>query len=218
MTTKVVTLSAPISHLTNFCFFSLQHKVGEVVKRTGVLVLYPAICITAAFVSAALIPIPAIRGPMLSGGLLIGFNGLSMLLLFPALLSLDLKRRSAERLDVLCCYSSKVPEGQKGQNKWTLKYFVIHYWSLWLVRTPMKIATLMLAFILTSCGLYGLVHMQQGLDMQEVVPQNTSAYDFVKAQNSYFGFYNMYAVTKGNFEYPQNQAILYDYHNFTPPK
>lgn len=213
MTTKVVTLSAPISHLTNFCFFSLQHKVGEVVKRTGVLVLYPAICITAAFVSAALIPIPAIRGPMLSGGLLIGFNGLSMLLLFPALLSLDLKRRSAERLDVLCCYSSKVPEGQKGQNKWTLKYFVIHYWSLWLVRTPMKIATLMLAFILTSCGLYGLVHMQQGLDMQEVVPQNTSAYDFVKAQNSYFGFYNMYAVTKGNFEYPQNQAILYDYHN-----
>ena len=199
--------------LTFLCILSLQDKVGEVVKRTGVLVLYPGICITAAFISAALIPIPAIRAPMLAGGLLMAFNALSMLLLFPALLSLDLKRSAAKKLDVLCCYNAKPTQEKESQHNWTLKYFVTHYWSLWLVRTPMKIATLMAAFILTCIGLYGLVHFKQGLNLSEVVPQNTSAHDFLQAQHSYFGFYNMYAVTKGNFEYPQNQAILYDYHN-----
>ena len=27
------------------------------------------------------------------------------------------------------------------------------------------------------------------------------------------GFYNMYTVTQDNFEYPQNQQLIYEYHN-----
>ena len=49
--------------------------------------------------------------------------------------------------------------------------------------------------------------------MQEMVPNNSSAYEFFMSQKAYFPYYNMFAVTKHNFEYPTNQKTLYDYHN-----
>ena len=52
-----------------------------------------------------------------------------------------------------------------------------------------------------------------GLEMQEMVPNNSSAYEFFMSQKAYFPYYNMFAVTKQNFEYPTNQKTLYDYHN-----
>ena len=52
-----------------------------------------------------------------------------------------------------------------------------------------------------------------GLAMQEMVPRNSSAYEFFTSQRAYFPYYNMFAVTKQNFEYPTNQKTLYDYHN-----
>lgn len=55
--------------------------------------------------------------------------------------------------------------------------------------------------------------MTDGLDLTDIVPRNTNEYNFLSAQNKYFGFYNMFAVTKGNFEYPTNQKILYEYHS-----
>jgi len=87
------------------------------------------------------------------------------------------------------------------------------YYNFWIMRTPFKVTAFLVAFILTTFGSYSIINMDQGLFQQEVVPHNTSAYNFIKASDSYFGFYHMYAVTQDHFEYPQNQKILYDYHN-----
>ena len=38
-------------------------------------------------------------------------------------------------------------------------------------------------------------------------------WSFLKAQDEFFGFYNMYAVTQDNLEYPQNQQLIHYYHN-----
>lgn len=206
-------------------------------KRSGVSVLLTAICNTAAFLAAAIIPIPALRAFAFQAALLSAFNALSMVLLFPALLGLDLRRVSANKVDLLCCYKkrnlqekassakAKVinldPEKSleaSGEEKlesqrWTLQYFAANYLSQWVIKAPFKIATILVALILTTMGFYGLFHIKQGLSMAEVVPRNTSAHAFLKAQASHFGFYHMYAVTQEHFEYPQNQKILYDYHN-----
>jgi uncharacterized membrane protein YdfJ with MMPL/SSD domain len=82
----------------------LQEKVGEVLKRTGVSVILPVLCKIAAFVAAAIIPIPALRSLALQAALLCAFNALSMMLLFPALIGLDLKRVDKKKIDILCCY------------------------------------------------------------------------------------------------------------------
>ena len=42
--------------------------------------------------------------------------------------------------------------------------------------------------------------------------RNTSVWSFLKAQDEFFGFYYMYAVTQDNLEYPQNQELIHDYH------
>jgi len=45
------------------------------------------------------------------------------------------------------------------------------------------------------------------------VTHQTAEYGFLAAHDKYFGFYNMFAVTQGNFEYPNNQRLLYEYHD-----
>ena len=44
-------------------------------------------------------------------------------------------------------------------------------------------------------GIAGTVRVQDGLDLTDLVPRDTNEYKFVEAQEKYFGFYNMYAVT-----------------------
>lgn len=78
--------------------------MGEVLKRTGVSVLLTGTCNIAAFLAAAVIPIPALRAFALQAAILIAFNLASMLLIFPAFMAMDLRRVVGKRLDVLCCY------------------------------------------------------------------------------------------------------------------
>lgn len=55
--------------------------------------------------------------------------------------------------------------------------------------------------------------MRDGLDLTDIVPENTDEHEFLSRQEKYFGFYSMYAVTQGDFEYPTNQKLLYEYHD-----
>ena len=150
-------------------------------------------------------------------------NALSMIILFPALLGLDLRRVSGKKMDVLCCYKNKNSsektnstsaeigaKANKGQDnfnsemnslnqklkrhsKWTLKGLANQYYEFCVSKTPFKIATMILALGLTCFGIYSLAHMEQGFSRRELIPYDTSAYNFVKASDKYFGFYHMYA-------------------------
>lgn len=67
--------------------------------------------------------------------------------------------------------------------------------------------------ILLCIGAWGIFHVKDGLDLTDIVPRNTNEFSFLSQRAKYFGFFNMYAVTQGNFEYPTNQKLLYDYHD-----
>lgn len=69
----------------------------------------------------------------------------------------------------------------------------------------------LIAVILAS--VWGATKVRDGLDLTDIVPENTDEHQFLYRQEKYFGFYNMYAVTKGDFEYPTNQRLLYEYHD-----
>lgn len=56
-----------------------------------------------AFFAASIIPIPALRVFSIQAAVLMMFNLASTLLVFPALISLDLRRRRSGRVDILCC-------------------------------------------------------------------------------------------------------------------
>ncbi|XP_045836149.1 protein patched homolog 2 isoform X2 [Meles meles] len=84
----------------------LQERTGECLQRTGTSVALTSINHMVAFFMAALVPIPALRAFSLQAAIVVGCNFAAVMLVFPAVLSLDLHRRHCQRLDVLCCFSS----------------------------------------------------------------------------------------------------------------
>uniref|UniRef100_A0A8C0W7H7 SSD domain-containing protein n=2 Tax=Castor canadensis TaxID=51338 RepID=A0A8C0W7H7_CASCN len=83
-----------------------QDRTGECLKRTGASVALTSISNVTAFFMAALIPIPALRAFSLQAAIVVVFNFAMVLLIFPAILSMDLYRREDRRLDIFCCFTS----------------------------------------------------------------------------------------------------------------
>lgn len=72
-------------------------------KKAGVGMLLSSLSKVLTFLAAALVPLPALRFFSLQAAILSLFTLGAMLFVFPAVLSLDLKRRRAGRTDLLCC-------------------------------------------------------------------------------------------------------------------
>ncbi|KAM4878843.1 protein patched homolog 1 [Sylvia borin] len=83
-----------------------EDRTGECLKRTGASVALTSISNVTAFFMAALIPIPALRAFSLQAAVVVVFNFAMVLLIFPAILSMDLYRRQDRRLDIFCCFTS----------------------------------------------------------------------------------------------------------------
>ncbi|XP_076462162.1 protein patched homolog 1-like [Babylonia areolata] len=309
---------------------------GEVLKRTGVTVLLTSVTNLLAFVTAAaLIPIPALRAFSLQAALLVLFNTASVLLVFPAIVSLDLVRRHDNRIDVFCCFQSFGPSPQTlelqsqtspqhdpsppptydpppayssvpypshshththshnqapqphthapprphhhhtvthtsssdGSGTVTslappqevvyvkrhrdvlepgcgsttssqqcltpedgltcsdhcaharqqcqtlsLTCLAVRLYTFLLEHTFVKVTVVCTFLVLLLAGAWGVAQVRDGLDLTDIVPKDTSEFKFLDAQAQYFGFYNFYAVTKGDLDYPRHQKLLYDYH------
>ncbi|GLH01274.1 Protein patched [Gryllus bimaculatus] len=245
-----------------------DEHTGIVLKRSGLSILLTSLSNVCAFFAAAIIPIPALRVFSLQAAVLVLFNLGAMLLVFPALVSFDLRRRRAGRLDLLCCCVAPsssdtgshmwpcislppapqrtnrrrgqvVPEQPKKLQAITRalppdrqqtvtvlaspqpatqlpnapECWVGSTRELFEYRSKRKVVSMvMLGFVLAS-SVWGLTKVTDGLDLTDIVPQHTDEHAFLTAQSRYFGFYNMYAVTQGDFEYPTNQKLLYEYHD-----
>uniref|UniRef100_A0A3B4DT74 SSD domain-containing protein n=1 Tax=Pygocentrus nattereri TaxID=42514 RepID=A0A3B4DT74_PYGNA len=83
-----------------------EDRTGECLKRTGASVALTSISNITAFFMAALIPIPALRAFSLQAAVVVVFNFAMVLLIFPAILSMDLYRREDRRFDIFCCFVS----------------------------------------------------------------------------------------------------------------
>ncbi|XP_020282533.1 protein patched isoform X4 [Pseudomyrmex gracilis] len=256
-------------------------QTGVVLKRTGLSVLLTGLSNVFAFFAAAIIPIPALRTFCLQAGILLLFNLAAMLLVFPAMVSLDLRRRRSGRKDILCCclpaasnlnknnrYSVKnngtikqivtraiPPErretctqiltSQNAQNEswiggnvidaelekqcteedtltgcsqddclsFSLTQLAVRYYAPFISRPATKVFAMITLVGVLAGSLWQTIRVRDGLDLTDLVPQNSNEYAFLAAQAKHFGFYNMYAVTGRDFEYPNNQRLLYEYHD-----
>ncbi|RZF41387.1 hypothetical protein LSTR_LSTR000101 [Laodelphax striatellus] len=260
-----------------------DEQTGLLLKKTGLSVLLTSLSNMVAFFAAAIIPIPALRVFSLQAGILVLFKLATMLLVFPAILSLDMRRRRSGRVDVLCCCLpgpggfTQWPclEGSSSQKRkcppvvsekqqaitralppdrqqtvtvlappksnskpmpadpeaggfnheddleneddallgssFSWSYLAAWYADL-ISRRPVKVMSVLLLIGVLCASVWGVMKVSDGLDLTDIVPQGTDEYAFLSAQSRYFGFYNMYAVTQDDFEYPNNQRLLYEYH------
>uniref|UniRef100_A0AAX7UVN3 SSD domain-containing protein n=1 Tax=Astatotilapia calliptera TaxID=8154 RepID=A0AAX7UVN3_ASTCA len=293
-----------------------EDRTGECLKRTGASVALTSISNVTAFFMAALIPIPALRAFSLQAAVVVVFNFAMVLLIFPAILSMDLYRREDRRFDIFCCFYSPSPSyrtpppsyhmpppsysspppsysshgfaqqtqitmqstvqlrteydprtqafyttaeprsqisvqpinpapartnpsstGQSPENnsstrdllsqigeaslglrclkppcsRWTLASFAEKHYAPFLLQPTTKVVVIVLFLCLLGVSLYGTTQVRDGLELTDIVPRETSEYDFLGAQFKFFSFYNMYVVTQ-RADYAQNQPLLHQLH------
>lgn len=74
-----------------------------------------------------------------------------------------------------------------------------------------QVVVIGLFLCLLGVSLYGTTQVRDGLELTDIVPRETSEYDFIGAQFKFFSFYNMYVVTQ-RADYAQNQPLLHQLH------
>lgn len=70
-------------------------------------ILITSINIVLAFVAGTILPIPALRSFCAQAAILLSFNMVANLIVFPAFITIDLKRRKAGRRDLAFCCLDK---------------------------------------------------------------------------------------------------------------
>lgn len=54
--------------------------------------------------------------------------------------------------------------------------------------------------------------VKYGLHLKDITTRGTEEYESFSVQEKYFPIYNIFAITKGNFDYPSNQRLLHNYY------
>lgn len=218
---------------TDFSGIAFNERVGEVVKRAGIGVLLTSLCNISAFLCAAILPIRAVRQFAIQAAVLVSVNSAVMLLVYPALLTVDIRRRRHRLYDVVCCWreASDTPASCRGNCKCSEQLenttssssspgtrcqdsvSLLQTANMLLpLRSHWRSAVLLAMFFAMAATVWGALKVKDGLELTDVVPRFSSEYDFFDAQKQYFGVFNMFAVTQGEFDYPNNQKLLYKYH------
>ncbi len=94
---------------------------------------------------------------------------------------------------------------------WTWECLLEKY-AQFLCKRSVKVLTVILFILLLLISVWNITKIVDGLELADIVPQSTNEHGFLAAQEKYFGFYNMYAITQSDFEYPTSQKLLYEYH------
>ncbi|KAJ8039814.1 Protein patched-like 1 [Holothuria leucospilota] len=291
------------------------YYTGELLRRAGVSVLLSSCINICGFLSAAVIPIPALRALAFQLAIILAFNLLVMLFVFPAVLALDAERREKRRVDILCCirrhsptrvvrvqprphcggslpYSYRERQGDHNapvrtevalqssvqtvtsapthpggqcvtlvhpgsaafrdnmtqvydtppstsasnrtlirQNsvserkrnlesvvsklrfwRWSLSAFAKDYYGPFLCKRWVQIPIIVFFSCLLAASVYGGMQMEDGLEIDDVVPQNSREAAFLGSQKKYFSYYNMYIVSQEGMDYPFKQQQLYNLH------
>lgn len=80
-----------------------RDEMAFLLKETGLSVLLTSISNILAFLSGSILPIPAMRSFCLQTAIVLAFNCVAILSVYPSIMAVDLYRRKAKRRDLLCC-------------------------------------------------------------------------------------------------------------------
>lgn len=95
----------------------------------------------------------------------------------------------------------------------SLTQLAARYYAPFINKAATKVCGMMVMAIVLTGSIWQAMRVRDGLDLTDIVPQNSNEHAFLAAQAKHFGFYNMYAVTGRDFEYPNHQRLLYEYHD-----
>ncbi|MFH4980639.1 hypothetical protein AB6A40_007348 [Gnathostoma spinigerum] len=224
-----------------------RNEIGELMKETGMSVVMSSVNNILSFLAGTVLPIPALRSFCAQSSVLLSFNLIAILTIYPAIISIDLQRRKRIRRDI-CCWAVATeatvssedsfftkPQIQEkktiGANEssynnlyacaeptyeiedevkpWTLQAFLRNYYVPLLSKDSSKLFILFFCSLMLLASLRGMYDATYGLELSDVLPDNTAPAAFLKARDRYFSFYPMFAVLKGpGIDYARSQHII----------
>lgn len=229
--------------------------IGNLLKQIGPLVCLINTCLILAFLISSIIPIPLLRSFALQCAIILVFNTITLLVLLPAVMTIDVGRRKNNVLDVFCCFSHPIepmnnfnnlnntnnssninnnnsPLGdltddencninQQFTNElndedacvYNLNYLINRWYIPFVRQKSTKYLTIFVAIVALFSTLSGIGNVKDGLDIKDIVPRDQIEYKFLDIRDKYFSFFNIFAVTKDKFDYPNNQRLLQEYYD-----
>uniref|UniRef100_A0A0N4ULA9 SSD domain-containing protein n=1 Tax=Dracunculus medinensis TaxID=318479 RepID=A0A0N4ULA9_DRAME len=215
-----------------------DHEIGVLMKETGMSIVITSTNNIIAFMAGTVLPIPALRSFCSQSAILLSFNLVAIMVIYPAFIAVDLRRRKlSDEIMAISngtkamsdfSFSSHVYPGppsvhpiingkplidKKNDVEWyTLNGFLHHYYIPFLQKRSTKMLVLIMCSSMFLFGCIGLYHSTLGLELSDVLPEGTAPAAFLRARERYFSFYPMYAILKGpNIDYPQKQELIEQY-------
>ncbi|KAI1720235.1 patched family domain-containing protein [Ditylenchus destructor] len=236
-----------------------RDEVAVLIKETGMSILITSINNILAFLTGTILPIPALRSFCSQVAVLLFFNVVCIIIIYPACIALDLKRRKAGIRDMTfgcLCSASEPLKPEKGSArqekesssrnqlvksvsasselgfqemvafpnshakpvdhkvsksdsaaKWyTLTGFLHGVYIPLLMKPWAKMVILLTCSFMFLFGCVGLYNSDIGLELSDVLPENTPPSAFLKAREKYFSFYPFHIALKGpHIDYPNQQ-------------
>lgn len=217
------------------------NEMGILLKETGMSVMVTSINNILAFCAGYVLPIPALRSFCAQTAVLLAFNLTSLMFIFPAFIGLDLRRVRAGRRDLVYCGPPSEPQSEKDEkssngppsnvsskadltNKtfieaytrdqpwYTVGGFLTNIYIPMLKKPITKVIVILMTIAGVAFGLYGMHTTTLGLELADVLPENTAPAAFMRAREKYFSFYPMFAVLKGGeIDMPHQQQLIEEY-------
>ncbi|KAF7287732.1 protein patched [Rhynchophorus ferrugineus] len=202
---------------------------SEILLRTGPSVVAAILINSAAFLTASILPVPALRVFALQCAVMVIFHGAALLIVFPCLLALEQRCQNSD----VPCFRSKTkgkiatqhnnnnPEHGANlltaevicqQKKSIIAYFAMRYFKSVLLKSFVKVVLCLTYAILVILFIFNGLNLKFDVRLSTFLPRNSQEYKYLEAQNKFFGFYNFYLVTT-ELEYPVNQPLIYEYHS-----
>ncbi|TMS35896.1 hypothetical protein L596_003188 [Steinernema carpocapsae] len=91
-----------------------KNEIGVLMKETGMSILMTSINNILSFLTGTLLPIPALRSFCAQSSILLTYNLIAIMTVYPAMIAIDLRRRKKQKRD-LCCWmsSDETPDEQE---------------------------------------------------------------------------------------------------------
>ncbi|VDM38310.1 unnamed protein product [Toxocara canis] len=90
-----------------------EKEIGVLMKETGMSIVITSTNNIIAFMAGTLLPIPALRSFCSQSAILLSFNLVAIMVIYPAFIAVDLRRRKSGRRDMGCCCMGSPSEKKK---------------------------------------------------------------------------------------------------------
>ncbi|KAI6242632.1 Protein patched-like protein 1 [Aphelenchoides fujianensis] len=224
-----------------------RDEIGMLMRETGMSILLTSVNNILSFMAGTILPIPALRSFCLQSSVLLTFNLLAIMTVYPALISIDLRRRKSGRRDICCCLQSSdgadeesyesfgfdlgIPIASPANGKpqyhglismgkeddeehnevrpWSLHACLRNYYVPLLKNPYTKGVVLCMSLLLFFGCAYQIRNLTIGLELSDVLPENTAPAAFLRARDKYFSFYPFNVIVRGEeVDFAHKQAEI----------